>query len=311
MILRPTALALVLMTSTAQADNLFVAGPKGLRQVAFDGKTVRTLSREAARWPRLLPDLKAVLYFAPERGELRRVALDTGAATTVAKLPKQFRLCQPESGESLPEKVEYALSELAVQSDGDFVIDQSGRTACLSLKDRNINMASLDINLHVSLRDGKVAWTEVFPSECPGPKLPECRTRSPAAAKPRKGAYDLQEGWLMAGQKKLVKLGQKGYGIEQVSPGGTWAVVFGNESDGDYIHRTLFLLNQTTGVFYTIAAKPTALSRAQLRKLEGVSSIDAVGESAVRWLRDDVLLIDNQLIWPGKGLVDLQGDIAP
>lgn len=84
-------------------------------------------------------------------------------------------------------------------------------------------MANIDINLHVSLRDGKVAWAEVFPSECPGPKLPECQTKSPAAAKPRKGAYDLQEGWLMAGQKKLVKLGQKGYGIEQVSPGGTWA----------------------------------------------------------------------------------------
>jgi hypothetical protein len=63
-------------------------------------------------------------------------------------------------------------------------------------------------------------------------------------------------------------------------------------------------------VFYTIAAKPTALSSAQLRNLEGVSSIDAVGESAVHWLREDALLIDNQLIWPGKGLVDLQGDIA-
>lgn len=51
------------------------------------------------------------------------------------------------------------------------------------------------------------------------------------------------------------------------------------------------------------------VERAALGEVKG--TLDAVGESSVRWLgRDDTLLIDSLLVIPGRQAVELHGDVA-
>lgn len=297
----------VFFVSSARADSIFVASPRGVREVGLDGKTVRWVSREPARHPRLLTDQKSLLYLVPKTGQLRRLDLQTGMTASVATLPRRFRLCsRPPDGGPL----RYSLSELDVQSVDDFVIDASGQAACLTLLDRNINMASVAIDLRVSLQgSGQVDWAIDIPTGCPGKKPVPCERKSLPYREPPTAAYDLDDGWLVGAKRPRIRLGQGDFFVDAVSPGGTWAVIGGNIEQGDYIHRSLFLLNRQTGSVRTIAEKSVALGKAQLRTMTADSEA-AVGETAIRWLSESALIIDSKLVWPGVGLVDLGGEVA-
>ena len=61
------------------------------------------------------------------------------------------------------------------------------------------------------------------------------------APKPPDGAYDLQDGTIVAGKKKFARLGAGDFSNEKLSPSGKWAVIGGNISEGDYIDRSLYL----------------------------------------------------------------------
>ena len=302
-----TMLLPVFCAFSARADSIFVASPRGVRQVSLDGKTVRWVSREPARRPRLLPDQKSLLFLVPKTGQLRRLDLQTGMTAAVATLPRRFRLCaRPQDGGQL----RYPLDQLDVQSVDDFVIDASGQAACLTLMDRNINMANVIIDVRVSLQgSGQVDWALDFPNDCPGKKTAPCERKSLPYRQPPNAAYDMEEGWLVGGKRPRIRLGQGDFSVDAVSPGGTWAVIGGDIDEGDYIHRSLFLLQRQTGSVHTIAEKSITLRRAQLRTM-AVESEAAVGETEIRWLSDSALLIDQKLVWPGVGLVDLGGEVA-
>lgn len=297
----------VFFVSSARADSIFVASPRGVREVGLDGKTVRWVSREPARRPRMLPDQKSLLYLVPKTGQLRRLDLQTGMTAAVATLPQRFRLCsRPPDGGHL----RYSLSELDVQSVDDFVIDASGQAACLTLMDRNINMANVIIDLRVSLQgSGQVDWALDIPNDCPGKKPAPCERKGLPYRQPPTAAYDLENGWLIGAKGLRIRLGQGDFSVAAVSPGGTWAVISGNIDEGDYIHRSLFLLHRQTGSVRTIAEKSVALGRAQLRTMTA-NSEPAVAETEIRWLTDNALIIDSKLVWPGVGLVDLGGEVA-
>lgn len=305
--MRPLALlVLFVLAPAARAETLFVAGDHGVREVDLDGKTLRVVSREKCSRPRLMPDRKGLLCLARSRAELRRLDLETGTSAKVAALPRTFRICkQPEQDE----ETTYKLADLDVQSADDFVIDQRGRAACLELMDRNMNMANVIISLRAPLQGGKVLWAVAVTHECPGPKLAACEPVAPASSKPPAGAYDLQDGWLVAGKKQIVRIGQGDFLNDAVSPGGKWSVIGGDIVEGDYIHRTLYLLNRQDGTIRTIAGKSSVLTRKQLRAMK-LDSMSAVGETDIRWLSDDALLIDSTLAFPGRGLVELGGEVA-
>lgn len=300
--------ALPLFASSARAQTLVVVGKQGMREVGLDGKTLRTISREKADSTRRMPDGKSLLYLAADKPELRRMDLQTGASVKVAALPRSFRVCkQPEQDEE--QRLQYA--DLGVQSETDFVVDKSGKAACLTLQDRNDNMASVRIELRVSLQGrGKVQSVVSIP-DCPGPKIATCERAEVDSASPPAGAYDVDfDGWLVAGKRRVVMLGEGDFRSESVSPSGRWALIGGDLSEGDYIHRTLYLLNRRDGTIRSIGKQSVVLKRGQLRTME-VDSESAVGETLIRWLRDDVLLIGSTLVFPGKGVVQLGGEVVP
>lgn len=305
-LLQPLAL-LLLLTPTVRSQTLLVAGEQGVREVGLDGKTLRVISREKASNPRRMPDGKSLLYLVPGKPELRRMDLQTGASSKVAALPRSFRVCkQPEQDEEQVLK----FADLDVQSAGDFVVDKSGMAACLELMDRNLNMADVIINVRVPLQGGaKVQWATSMPDGCPGPKLTSCEpVRSPLAVPPA-GSYDVEDGWLVSGKRRVARLGKGAFHNELVSPGGLWAIISGIVDEGDYIYRALFLLNRRDGTIRTIGKRSVVLARKQLRTMDAESEV-AVGETTIRWITDDVLLIDSKLVFPGKGLIELGGEVA-
>jgi hypothetical protein len=305
--------AILLLAQAVRAETLFVASNKGVREVGLDGKTLRELSKEPASWPRLLPGKKTLAYVVQQQAVLRIIRLTTGSPLLTVKLPQKFSLCKrlPDS-----DQLVFTLNDLHVQELNDFVIDESGKAACMTLMDRNTNMLSISVKLRIPLvGSGQVQWAFEYPSECAKtPPAPCEAVESPASGKnPPPGRYDIDEdGFLVTGNQQLVKLGTGDFRVEPtagLSPGGKWALIGGNVSEGDYIHRTLFLLGRRDGKIRTIAERSVVLTKPQLATMS-IQSIDAVGESDIRWLNEETLLIDSHLISPGKGWVNLGGDVA-
>ncbi len=296
-------------TPCARANSLFIASQQGVREVGLDGKVARVLSHEPARLPRLMPDQKSLLYLVPNTGKLRRMDLQTGTTTAVATLPQRYRLCSKPTTDG---QSSYSLKDLDVQSADDFVIDKTGQAACLTLIDRNANMANVIVNLRVSLQGtGKVSAFVDYPEGCPGPKPVPCEPVERPNQSPPAGTYDIVDGSLGAAKGPRIRLGQGDFSVEHngVSPGGTWAVIGGNISEGDYIHRSLFLLHRQTGKIHTIQEKSRVLRHAELRTMTD-NAAGAVGETEIKWLTDGALLIDSTLVWPGVGLIHLNGNVT-
>lgn len=304
----------------APGGSFIVASDRGVREVGPDGKLLRTLSRRPAQHPRLTTDRRRVLYLPPSHAALRAISLDTGEDVVVAKLPSRFRSCKTTDD---PEGREYPIQNLDVQEDSDFSVDAAGKGACLSLKDRNVNMLNLDVGLYVDLATGKVSHRIEFPSECTGKReIPSCAR--PAAAAPSAPAaafpYDLDKGRLVRREPdgkrtKLVKIGAGDFEAEPPSPSGRWAVLLGNRDEGDYIHFDALLLDRQTGKIFPLRSGPAkALSNGQLTGKDAASlgTAGVVGETTRRWLPGrDLLLLDSLLMIPGEKGVNLGGEVAP
>jgi hypothetical protein len=117
-----------------------------------------------------------------------------------------------------------------------------------------------------------------------------------------------------------------GYDSESTSPSGRWALLGGDVSEGDYIHRSLVLLDRTTGDLFPIrqrgGAWPPALPRpaaapgkpAPKLKLPVPRTIEAVGETDTRWLgttaASELLVIDKLVVRPGAASFSVNGRLA-
>jgi hypothetical protein len=101
---------------------------------------------------------------------------------------------------------------------------------------------------------------------------------------------------------------------EAVAPGGRWSVLAVPAPEGgDYIHRSLFLLDREKRLVFPVVAGPSPAPvppEALAGSDGGVRTLDAVGESTVRWLDGDALLADALLVVPGQQGVELRGDVA-
>src|SRR5262249_21146500 len=101
-------------------------------------------------------------------------------------------------------------------------------------------------------------------------------------------------------------------------PSGRWQLFSGNSDEGgDYVTRQLLLFDRKTGHLFPVVkgAWPKPISAQKLRSLdsEGMSklgALDVAGESDVRWLGPEMLLIDTTLICVGQPSVELHGDVA-
>jgi hypothetical protein len=272
-----------------------VGNDQGVREVGYDGATVRVIATTPARRLRLVAGGKAVVFYVRATGEIHELSLATGVDRKVAALPNGFKACghmpDYQSGHR------FAVANLDVQADDDFVFDGSGNAVCMTLMDRNVNMANVAIDVRVDLASGAVLHRVTRGGECAAkpPNWKDCAARATDGAKwaPFRSAAGIDE--------------------ELVSPSGRWSVLSMNDDRGDYIHRSLFLLDRQGDQVFPIVKGPfpapiplAALARTEDR----AATVDAVGESVVRWLDHDALLVDSLLVVPERGGVDIDGDAA-
>lgn len=282
---------------------LVVAGDPGVREVRFDGSVVRVLSRTPAWRPRLTPDGKEIFFYAREAGEIRRVARQGGAESRVAALPRQFKTCG-----KLPDHPTghvFSVKDLGIHEDRDFVLDVPARAACLTLQDRNANMANVRIRVRVELATGGVSHRVEIGGDC----------AKPPASFPACAAPPADRGGAPGAPFPVASLGLPDTVREEtVSPSGRWSVLAQPSDEGDYIHRALFLLDRQKKLVYPLVAGafPKPLAPAQIKRLADAheGTVDATGETAVWWLEADTIVVGGLLVTPERGGVQLDGEVA-
>jgi hypothetical protein len=302
--------------STApKPPSLFVASDAGIREVGYDGATIRTLSRTPARLPRLVAGKEALVFYDRSDGQLRRLSLASGAETVVAALPRTIETCGPLHDHATGHA--FAITDLDVHGDDGLVVDARGGAACLRLADKEDNPANVvdvQVDARIDLSSGHVVHAVAVGGDCRGargkPAVPPCavveRPRAPGAA-----------------PFPLASLGVASNVVEEtVAPSGRWSLVAQPRPGGDLDHRALFLLDRQKRLVYPIVRGPfpPPLTAAQLAQLSEVPSelgalqdggtLDSVRQSTVRWLEGDALLVDERLVVPELGGVDIPGEVA-
>lgn len=310
------------------SPGLIVASEAGVQEVAPDGRVLRTLSRTRAAFPRYLPGRREVVFLVPERGELRRLSLDTCAERAVATLPRDAGLACQGVWNGPYDPVQY------IHFDEDFVVDPRGELACARVMDRNLNMSNVHVILQVRLATGEQAHRVSFPDTCAGapPKdagfacarvleqvnPPDAKT--PAAPPTQALPFTVVDARSKAAVKgvdprKVTRLTLEDPTLESASPSGRWAVLSGNRDESDYIYRDLYLFDRQTGQVLPLREGPwpKALTPAQLGDEAALkeAGMKATGETTVRWTGDgDQLLVGGMLVKPGQPIVRLPGELA-
>lgn len=273
---------------------LVVSSRTGTDALGPDGQPLRHLSRTPAAAPRWLPGHQSLLFLGTSRAgirDVRRVSLAGGDETIVAYLGP-MRVCKGTAREP----------SLAPQSPDDFLVDAKRNVACLQLLDRNANMADVNVSLQIDLTSGAVARRAVMTSGC---ELVDGLASGDAfhCDDPVPPPID---DW-----SNLSRPDE--WDLRAASPSRRWALLQGNENDGDAVHFDALLYDtQSHAIFPLVAgAWPPPLDaarRAHLDQLHGHTR-DIVGESDVRWLGDDLLVVDQLLVQPGQRVVRVAGDV--
>jgi len=298
---------------SAPSPTYFVLSPKGVLEVDTRGKAVRVVSASRASAGRRLPGDAEALVYVPEALELRRLNLTTGNEKVVIRLPKQAPTCT--AGETIPTR------ELDVQSPSDLLLD-APRAACLTLMDRNFNMASYGLTVYANLAGGPHRVTPSL-GNCPDDKGPWCKrdmSVKPGRPAPRR-LPGLPESVVAA----------------STSPSGRWTLVWFVSTSGDYIYLSYYLLDNTqknylgipeantpwraritTAELAQVASEPEGAEGEYAEESEGgpprapvgahLATQVVIGETEARWTGNgDTFVLGNLLVDPSVSVVDLGG----
>lgn len=317
-----------------KSDDLIVGSIRGLEAWRRDGSGRRMVSKGPALHPRWL-EADAVLVVHPNTaddlargGHIERIVLANGARSRVADLPPFACVAGPQGTQDV--------MRLDIQEETDFLIDRTKGWACMTLMDRNINASSLSLNVRISLKSGKVtrhlstgeeicqAPTGVTTGENRGATCAFAFPPETIDPQPMLHPFSFKAGNVLQSiggvSRKVLRL--RGYEKLSLSPSGHWAVLHGDAEEGDYIHRSLVLLDRVTGKVFPIreeaGAWPDPLKpagkKAATIKVPIVNTIGVVGETDVRWLgtsaQDEVLVVDSLVITPGRPSFTVDGAIA-
>ena len=298
---------------SAPSPTYFVLSPKGVLEVDARGKAVRVVSPSRASAGRRLPGGAEALVYVPEQHELRRLDLNTGTEKVVIRLPERAPTCS--QGETI------ATRELDVQSPSDLLLDPP-RAACLTLMDRNLNMASYGLTVYANLTGGP---HRVSPSlgSCPEYKGPWCKRDM--SVKPGRPA-----------PKRLPGLPEAVVG-ESTSPSGRWTLVWFVSDSGDYIYLSYYLLDNvqknyvgipganapwrkriTTAELAQATSEPVGAEGEYAEESESgppraplgphLATQVVIGETEARWTGNgDKFTLGNLLVDPAVSVVDLGG----
>jgi hypothetical protein len=321
----------------ANAD-IIVGNMGGITAWPRDGGNKRVVSKGPAMYPRWLDDAN-ILVVRPQDednlakgGWIEKISIMDGKRVRLAKLPP-FACVSPTARDGDP-KAES--TRLTIQDPTDFVVDESGRLACLTLMDRNINMADVLVRVEIELGSGKVSrWLEMGDEQCIPPKgvkiaehsercAPRHRLTPEAAETGFRFAFDAGHVVeLMPSSPAVPTVGLRGYAIDKVSPSGRWVLLAGDQEDGDYIHQQIVLLDRTTGEVFPIRKRPgawpgplkTTGSKPPFRiRTPVVGTAGVVGETDIRWLgrsaTSELLVVDGLVVRPGAAAFSVGGEVA-
>jgi len=322
------------------ASPLLVTHPEqGILRVRPDGSVEEVLTRTPATVGRMR-DRGRVLFLSPGTNELRELDLTTRAERTVAPLPRHLgpgrggNWREREPGEVAAEP--YLVVD-HLQFAESFAADSAH--ACFEVMDRNLNMVSVIAAIDVDLATGGVTSTVTLSDTCGALERAAIdalactrviRDRSRAhrgGGRTRPGSWSFAEtadrAFLVDPRGRRHAIALREPAIELVSPSGRWAVVAANRDEGDYIYRSLFLLDLRRGLLFPIqgpgedasnhtAAWPRPLARRELASAEYLERVGhgVAGETAVRWLGETLVLGERLLVRPGQGSVELPGPLV-
>ena len=298
---------------SAPSPTYFVLSPKGVLEVDARGKAVRVVSPSRASAGRRLPGGTEAVLYLPARRALTRLDLQSGTEKTVITLPERAPTCS--QGETI------ATRELDVQSPSDLLLD-APRAACLTLLDRNANMASYGLTVYADLAGGPPRLSPTLGS-CPEYKGPWCKRDM--SVKPGRPA-----------PKRLPGLPEAVVG-ESTSPSGRWTLVWFVSDSGDYLYLSYYLLDNmqknylgipganapwskriTTAELAQAASEPVGAEGEYAEESEGgppraplgphLATQVVVGETEARWTGNgDTFVLGNLLVDPAVSVVDLGG----
>jgi hypothetical protein len=286
---------------------LVAARESGLYEITAEGRDVRRLSATPAQHPRWQARGWRIMFLTRDdrdAKELRAIEIGTQKEQVVARVRSRI---------DCPAKI-----ELRVQDPADFVV--GGTRACMRLMDRNSNMASYALVIHVDLLSGKSTnYLSLAPASCKLPRRESevsCEDLSqdiveeddpPAAAPPP--------------EIELPHAGPPGFTVHSRSPSGRWVLLRGNDLEGDYMHYQIVLYEVATKQSFPIAGViagggpwPAPLTAEQLAfEPERLGRVlgDVVAETPVYWIRgrEERLVVGEDLVVPGVGVVHV-GQLA-
>ncbi len=221
------------------------------------------------------------------------------AAADLAVAPSQLAGDRPAQAPAAPAQVQMGEGINPfdyLQSNADFGIDAAGRTACMQISDRNLNMANIILNFRIDLTTGKVTERVVFGGEecqtlvkgkpvvAPLCKVPDAHPAVPFAA---------AQAWPFTAKSKR-------FDADSTSASGRFS--FLRDSDvvaeqGDYVYLAPFVFDAQTGAVVTITPKrivPVDLAKLRKTKKLPADTLVAPGEAESFWLgTSDTLVLSD------------------
>lgn len=332
----------------AAAQHIVTSRERGVLQVDDAGTVAAVLTSTPAVVGRMR-DATHVVFLTPTTNELRELDLTSRTERVVATLPGDVGLgCGGAWGsdaEGDARREPYLVGDQLMFA-SSMAVDAD--RACFEVMDRNLNMASVIAQIEVDLHTGRVqSWLTFVltdrASSCTA--LPEAEAdalactrllrgsarRERAGSRPRAGRWTVHSSGSLGalvgpeGQRRALAIAEPM--VETVSPDGRWAVIGGNREEGDYIYRSLWLLELRRGLVFPIAASreeepetgertvapwPRPLSRRELADAPAMlrHAYGVTGETAIRWLGRTLVLGEALLVTPGRGSVALPGPLV-
>ncbi len=338
--LRPALAALALIGGAAVAapTPLIVSRADGVHRINVRGQVERTLTPWPVQWAVRLPDgslavhrARGGVYHVPLAGPPRPVARLPGLGT-----PEACTVSPPPAKPADPEAPNSAVG-LDLQSPGDARASDDARWLCLSLFDRNENMADVNVDYAIDLKTGAVEahmglnlQCEALPQAATPPRA-RCAIMGPPWTPPGPPAdrwpvrFD-DDSSAITGADGTPALafcaGQPADACDgavsvAVSPSGRWRVLWLHTMEADYMHFAAFALDHKTGDLFPLREGPwpkalTPTERARVvRDHAAIETVDVVGGTATRATgHGERIAMGEYLITPGERVL-LVGHLLP
>jgi hypothetical protein len=318
------------------AHTLVIANDTGIHHYSSEGTKLKTLTSTPGRWPRVLGGGE-VLFLDPEDRDSRALrAVDTsGKVRVVARLPRGYSTKDC----AFLEAAHDTSQRVAPQSDSDFVVDRDANTVCLSLLDRNENMADLSVTVGVDLATGKVdKWLTMDSNkDCNIAKRPATgiglqkggknfacsgtaasRPRPPASTAAHPFSFDAKRQAIVGGGSAVAfgTTEDNGFTVAGSSPSGRWVLLSGCTEGADYFHSQVLMFDRTGGGVYSVTKGPwpRALDAKQIAAIGAceTKTLSVVGETPIWWVgHKDHLVVGNTVVLPGVKAWNFEGHAAP